>query len=974
MIQKYFYALLLAFAFFSGFGQTLDQSNTSYDSGQLILNPNYPHLAQSFTNGLTGMLSSISVDIQDNPVYPTIDGDFDLTIYSGEGISGAVLLTHTFSIADNFTGELVINFNPVSVTSGTVNTFKISPSASSAGRLLVSMKSGNNYSGGILYNGNFGASTDYDLWFKTFVTVPAPATHLNFDGTNDYVNLGTSLAASLNGSTSLTFEAWINPSVLNGWNNIITDYNGAYHKVLLRIRNSNNIQFVVNSTFLNSSYAIPLNTWTHVAAVYDGANMYVYANGSLVASQPAVISLPTSTDQFNIGSRVGGSEYFTGNIDDVRVWNIARTAEQIAGAMNCELQGNESGLVAYYQFNQGTDQVDNSGVTTLTDATANANNGTLANFALTGSTSNWLAGSPVTTGSTVPVAPTVSTPVMYTQGDTASTLTATTGGTGVLWYTSATGGSGTTVAPTPDTTTLGTTSYWVSSTNANGCESERIEIVVQVNELTNNVCDNAFSLTVGSTSFNDFPADVNLTGATDSGVTSPYCGNYQGGDKWFTVVIPTSGNVIIETDGAGLYDTGLAIYTGDCNTLALYDCDDNSGNDNYSKFTILGETPGTILYVRVWENFWGTSNAQFQISAYEPYYNICSSTTALTVGTTFSDYPVDVDLTGATDSGVTNPGCASYYGGDQWFTVVVPNSGNLTIDTEGTNDDDTGLAVYNGNCDNGLTQIGCNDDNGNNAYSILTLSGLTSGETLYVRVWEYGEGTSTIQFQVSAYEIVPPVNDLCSGALSLTVGGVFTDYPVNVDLTGSTDSGVADPGCASYYGGDQWFTAVVPASGSITVETDGVNDDDTGIAVYSGSCSLLTQIDCNDDNDTNTYSVLSLTGLTSGETIYIRVWEYDESDSTIQFQVSAYDASLSNESFERNDFTIYPNPANNFFKVNAQETVSIEVYDILGKLVVKKENNSSNDQINISNLNAGVYMVNVKNDNGGIKIFKLIKE
>ncbi|MCO6176479.1 LamG domain-containing protein, partial [Flavobacterium sp. NRK F10] len=154
---------------------------------------------------------------------------------------------------------------------------------------------------------------------------------LNFDGVNDYVNLGTSISTALNGATALTFEAWINPSVLNGWNNIITDYDGAYHKVLLRVRNNNNIQFVLNGTFLNSPFSVPLNTWTHIAAVYDGANMYVYANGTLIASQAASVSLPTTSNQFNIGNRISGSELFTGNIDEVRVWTTARTVEQING-------------------------------------------------------------------------------------------------------------------------------------------------------------------------------------------------------------------------------------------------------------------------------------------------------------------------------------------------------------------------------------------------------------------------------------------------------------------------------------------------------------------------------------------------------------------------------------------------------------------------------------------------------------------
>ncbi len=484
MKQKYFYSILLLFLGLLGFSQTLDQQNApvSTGGGSFTVSPSQD-VGQSFTAGMTGDLSQINIRVGNwGSIF--VAGDFQLRIIDGNGYGGTVLNTTTFSIpsapaTSNYDELAIILSATVPITSGNMYTIDLKGITGT-----VSTHGANpNYANGGLYfaSGNNALYDSFDLWFKTFVNVPTPATHLNFDGINDHVNLGTSLATALNGTTALTLEAWINPSVLNGWNNIITDYNGSYHKLLLRVRNNNNIQFWLNGTVLNSSFTVPLDTWTHVAAVYDGSNMYVYANGGLVASQSATVSLPTTTDQFNIGSRVGGSELFTGNIDEVRIWNTARTVEQINGSMNCELQGSESGLVAYYQFNQGVDQADNTSITTLTDATSNGNDGTLTNFTLTGTTSNWLAGSPVETGSVVPTTPIVTTPVTYNQNDTASALTATTGGSGLLWYTAATGGTGSTSAPTPDTSTAGSTSYWVSSTNANGCESERIEVVVNVN-------------------------------------------------------------------------------------------------------------------------------------------------------------------------------------------------------------------------------------------------------------------------------------------------------------------------------------------------------------------------------------------------------------------------------------------------------------------------------------------------------------
>ena len=81
-------------------------------------------------------------------------------------------------------------------------------------------------------------------------------------------------------------------------------------------------------------------------------------------------------------------------MDEVRLWDVARTQAQIQSTMFSEIPANTPGLVAYYRFNQGTVGADNTGPTTLTDAATPAHNGLLRNFALSGATSNWVAGYP----------------------------------------------------------------------------------------------------------------------------------------------------------------------------------------------------------------------------------------------------------------------------------------------------------------------------------------------------------------------------------------------------------------------------------------------------------------------------------------------------------------------------------------------------------------------------------------------------
>jgi hypothetical protein len=321
------------------------------------------------------------------------------------------------------------------------------------------------------------------VW-QNFGSIFEPATHLNFDGVNDRVELPNE--SNFDFTSTFSMEAWIRvTSFTQEWQTVISK--GAEGPRIHRFGVSDFIAFGTGpSNDLVSTVSVNDGNWHHIAATCNNGFKSLYVDGVLQGTQNVGTPLVTNNDNVRIGSQIDSYSpirAFHGDIDDVRIWNVARTAEQINGSRNCELQGTEAGLVANYKFNQGLDAADNTSITTLTDATANANNGTLVNFTKTGTTSNFLAGSPVTTGSIIPSVATVTTPVTYNQGATATALTATVGanGSNLVWYTTATGGTGATTAPTPDTTNPGNTSYWVASTNANGCESARTEIVVTVN-------------------------------------------------------------------------------------------------------------------------------------------------------------------------------------------------------------------------------------------------------------------------------------------------------------------------------------------------------------------------------------------------------------------------------------------------------------------------------------------------------------
>lgn len=402
------YIFLLAFSCqFMSFGQTLDQSNTSATAAvESLFGGSTQNLSQSFTVGNSGQLSRISVNVDNVTNGPTLYVNCDLIIYNGEGFGGTVLGTYGFAVPDNVSGEFAINFAPIAVTSNQIITFKIVANTTSLGRVTL-LTTNDTYSGGVFYNDALQAIATRDLWFKTYVTESA-ATHLNFGGTTDYVNCGNSPSLQITG-TAITLEAYVKFNSFGAASflgNIINkDEVAIASGYMLRAGGNGVVNFVVAnngwSEIFSPENSVTLNTWHHIAGVYDGVNSKIYVDGIEVVSQPLSITIGNANVNLNIGKDPSYSDRFIdASIDEVRIWNRALPIAEIQNNMNCELPNpsTQNGLVAYYQFNQGFDAVTNTGVTTLADASASGNNGTLTNFALTGTTSNWLAGSPIVTG------------------------------------------------------------------------------------------------------------------------------------------------------------------------------------------------------------------------------------------------------------------------------------------------------------------------------------------------------------------------------------------------------------------------------------------------------------------------------------------------------------------------------------------------------------------------------------------------
>jgi len=175
---------------------------------------------------------------------------------------------------------------------------------------------------------------------------------LHFDGLDDYCNIQDNNLLDL--TSTYTLEAWINLEGYSWLAGIISKYHtNSANGYLLRLSGSapyDEISFDGKET---SGLNLQLNKWYHIAAVNNNGSRTLYVNGIEVPLYgTADFTFPTvNTDPLRIGSDYGG-RYFTGTIDEVRIWNVARSGSEIVNNYYKPLRGDEAGLIGLWHLDE----------------------------------------------------------------------------------------------------------------------------------------------------------------------------------------------------------------------------------------------------------------------------------------------------------------------------------------------------------------------------------------------------------------------------------------------------------------------------------------------------------------------------------------------------------------------------------------------------------------------------------------------
>ncbi|WP_073284336.1 FG-GAP-like repeat-containing protein [Hymenobacter psychrotolerans] len=207
------------------------------------------------------------------------------------------------------------------------------------------------------------------------VTLTArPNLALSFTGVNSTSSqrVTTSLNASPAAMPNTTWEAWVYPT-RTGYavrQTVFSVDDGGYDRGLIIEANSSSWG-VFTGTEAWQPTTVDLNQWQHVAVVYSSTGIRFYKNGVEYVYGGGPNTAGT-TNRFTIGSNPGFlNESWQGQIDEVRVWNTARSQSQIQSLLFDAPAGTTAGLAGFWRFNEGSGS-------TATDETG-SNNGTLAN-------------------------------------------------------------------------------------------------------------------------------------------------------------------------------------------------------------------------------------------------------------------------------------------------------------------------------------------------------------------------------------------------------------------------------------------------------------------------------------------------------------------------------------------------------------------------------------------------------------------
>lgn len=354
-------------------------------------------------------------------------------------------------------------------------------------------------------------------------------------------------------------------------------------------------------------------------------------------------------------------------------------------------------------------------------------------------------------------------------------------------------------------------------------------------------CAGATSITINGACLTSSTANI-----TDNTENSPIASGCTYGtfrrEGWYTFTVtggPLNVTITAESNNRNLF-LQLISSTSSCTGLSQLDCANNDNTNNSAQTeTITRTLANGIYYIKVL-NIGGDKDMRLN--------SIC----------------VTAPCSGTPTAGTTTVSPTSGAAGSSY---TISNTGHAT---------GSGITYQWQSNTNGAGWVNVGASSG--TYTNTTATAPASGNVIWRLLVLCTASTLSSTSTTATFTVLAGMtNDNCTGAIPLTINTScsYATYTTVGATASTTPSTPPVPGCANYSGGDVWFSFVVPANGEVTVDTQTGGMTDSGMAWYTGTCGVLTLLECDDDDSANgLMSSITRTGLTPGTTIYVRVWEF----------------------------------------------------------------------------------------------------
>ena len=372
----------------------------------------------------------------------------------------------------------------------------------------------------------------------------------------------------------------------------------------------------------------------------------------------------------------------------------------------------------------------------------------------------------------------------------------------------------------------------------------------------------------------------------------------------FTAIATTATITIQQNAGfSANRELAFVVYNGTCGAgLSQIGCANNltaTGAAQTESTTVSGLTIGAIYYIRIINEATDITMNPYVCIQSTPENDNPSGAFPITVASSSVCSPTTYNNFQATNTNcspsIPIPSCPSYIAGstvDVWYSMTVPASGNLVVNTGNVL---MGAALYSGTNSPGcgsMSEVICTESGSpaNPTFAGFSLTGLTPG-VYYLRMWKKVAGATTFTICATSVPVTPPANDNpCEATTAVVNTGTACTTSNTTSLSGATVT-TPTPSCAGLSAGiqftDVWtkFTATA-ATHSIAITgvsaPSNVNTNKIFIAVYATTTSTCSsgvavagsEILCSSPTASTIPSGYSLGGLTVGQTYLIRIFNW----------------------------------------------------------------------------------------------------